>query len=273
MATTPGRTAEQAHHSTWLKRGARVGLIAYGVVHLLIAWIGLQVAWSGGGDASSGGALKTLADQPLGRTALWILVLGLVALTLWQAATAMWGHQTEDDPKRLWKRLVAAGRGVVYGALAASAAKVATGSGGSSGGDSQQEGLTAQLLSAPAGRVLVAAVSVGILALAVSQVHRGVTDGFKHDLEPQATSGDSGRLVLVLGRVGYAAKGVAIGVVGVLFGWAALSYDPDKAGGLDDALKTVRDQPFGPYLLSAVALGLAAFGLFCLAWARHAKTR
>ncbi|MRJ75740.1 DUF1206 domain-containing protein [Aeromicrobium sp. SMF47] len=273
MTMSPGRAGSQAQHSTWLKRGARVGLVAFGVVHLLIAWIALQVAWSGGGNASSGGALKTLADQPLGRTILWVLALGLVALAVWQIATAIWGFQTEDDPKRLWKRGVAGGRAVVYGAVAFSAGKIAVGSGGSSGNDSKQEDVTAQLLSAPAGRVLVAAVCLAILAVAASQVRRGLAEKFTHDLEPAATSGDSGRMVMVLGKVGYVAKGISLGIVGLLFGWAALSYDPDKAGGLDDALKTVRDQPFGPYLLSAVAVGLAAFGLFCFAWAKHAKTR
>jgi hypothetical protein len=112
-----------------------------------------------------------------------------------------------------------------------------------------------------------------ILVIAVRHVYRGLSDNFTHDLTTAATTGSSGSLVLAVGRFGYVAKGVAIGAVGALFGWAALSYDPDKAGGLDDALKTVRDQPFGPYLLSLVALGLAAFGLFCFAWARFARTR
>ncbi len=268
------QTKRQVRHSDLLKHGARVGLVSYGVVHLLIAWIALQVAWSGGGgDASSGGALRTLADQPFGRTMLWITVIGLIALAVWQLATAVWGYQTEDTAKRPRKRLGAAGRVVVYGALAFSSFRIASGSGGGSSGDSKEEGLTADLLTAPAGRVLVAAVGVAILVLAARQVHRGVTDSFTDDLQPGATSGDTGRLVLALGRFGFAAKGVSIGVVGVLFGWAALSYDPDKAGGLDDALKTVRDQPFGPYLLTFVALGLAAFGLFCFAWAKHARTR
>nr|MCW2728681.1 hypothetical protein [Aeromicrobium sp.] len=270
MAT---HTGQQARHNDLLKHGARIGLIAYGVVHLLVAWIALQVAWSGGGDASSGGALKTLAEQPFGRTMLWITVIGLVALVLWQLATAVWGYASEDGAKKVRKRLSAAGRAVVYGALAVSAFKIASGSGSSSGGDSKQEGITADLLGAPAGRVLVAVVALAIIAVAVAQVRRGVTDGFTHDLQPQATSGDSGSAVLAVGRFGYVAKGAAIGVVGGLFGWAALSYDPDKAGGLDDALKTVRDQPFGPYLLTLVALGLAAFGLFCFAWARYARTR
>jgi hypothetical protein len=266
-------TPQQARHSDLLKHGARVGLVAYGVVHLVVAWIALQVAWSGGGDASSGGALRTLAQQPFGRTMLWVTVAGLAALVLWQLGTAVWGYQTEDGAKRLRKRLAAAGRVAVYGALAFSASRIARGSGGGSSGDSKEEGLTADLLTAPAGRTLVAIIGLAIIAIGVRQVHRGVTDSFTHDLEGPATSGDSGSVVVLLGRLGYVAKGVAVGVVGILFGWAAVAYDPEKAGGLDDALKTVRDQPFGPYLLTAVALGLAAFGLFCFAWAKYARTR
>lgn len=264
----------QARHSTTVKAAARVGLVAYGVVHLLIAWIALQVAWSGGGDASSGGALRTIAEQPFGRTLLWIAAAGLVALVGWQLLTATWGHGGEsDDKKRAVKRLSEVGRAVVYAVLAFSTAKIAAGSGSSSGKDSKEEGLTADLLAAPAGRVLVVIVALAILAVAGRHVHRGITQDFTHDLEGRATSGSSGSAILVVGRVGYLGKGVAIGVVGILFGWAALSYDPDKAGGLDDALKTVRDQAYGPVLLSLVAVGLAAFGLFCFAWARYAKTR
>lgn len=267
-----GHTGEQARHSDLLKHGARIGLVAYGVVHLVVAWIALQVAWSGGGDASSSGALKTLAEQPFGRTMLWITVVGLVALILWQLGTAIWGYAAEDGAKRIRKRLSAAGRVIVYGALAYSALKIASGSGGG-GSDSKEEGLTADLLGAPAGRVLVAVLGIAIIAVGAAQIRRGVTDAFTHDLQMGATTGSKAPAVLGVGRFGYLAKGIAIGVVGVLFGWAALSYDSDKAGGLDDALQTVRDQPFGPYLLTFVALGLAAFGLFCFAWAKYARTR
>jgi hypothetical protein len=266
---------QEARHSTTMKAAARVGLVAYGVVHLLIAWISLQIAWGGGGgDASSSGALRTIAEKPFGQTLLWIAAAGLAALTVWQLLTALWGHQAEsDDKKRLVKRLSALGRAIVYAVLAYSAARVASGSGSSGGSDSKEEGFTAQLMSAPAGRVLVAAVGVAIIAVAARQVYRGLSDGFTHDLDGAATSGPSGSAVLMFGRVGYVGKGAAIGVVGALFVWAAIAYDPDKAGGLDDALKTVRDQPYGPYLLSVIALGLAAFGLFCFAWARYVRTR
>ena len=264
---------EDVRHSDAMRAAARVGLVAFGLVHLLIAWIALQVAWGDGGEASSEGALHTLAKQPFGEVLLWVVACGLWALAVWQVMTAMWGHRSVfNDKHRTAKRLAALGRAVVYTAVGVSAARTAAGSGGQSE-DEKGEGLTADLLSAPAGRVLVAAIGVAILAVAVRHIHRGLSDNFTHDLQGQATSGATRSPVLLAGRVGYVGKGAAVGVVGVLFGWAALSYDPDKAGGLDDALKTVRDQPYGPYLLTFVAVGLAAFGLFCFAWARYVRTR
>src|SRR3954464_10920025 len=143
----------RARRSDALKHAARVGLVAYGVVHLLIAWIALQVAWAGGGNASSGGALKALAGKPFGQTLLWVTAAALAALVLWQLATAVSGYGSEDDGDRWRKRLGAAGRVVVYAALGWSAAKVAAGSGSGSGSDSKEEGLTARVMSAPAGRL------------------------------------------------------------------------------------------------------------------------
>ena len=77
------------------------------------------------------------------------------------------------------------------------------------------------------------------------------------------------RLVTRLGQVGYPGKGVALGVVGGLFVWAAITFDPEKASGLDGALRTILDAPFGQFLLTLVALGIAAFGAYLLVRARY----
>jgi hypothetical protein len=45
MATSAGGKAEQAGDSASLEVLARVGLVAYGVVYLLIGWLALQLAW------------------------------------------------------------------------------------------------------------------------------------------------------------------------------------------------------------------------------------
>jgi Domain of Unknown Function (DUF1206) len=88
MATSAGGKAEQAGDSASLEGLARVGLIAYGVVHLLVGWLALQLAWgaSASKSADPSGALRTLADQPFGKILLWLVALGLVALALWQAS-------------------------------------------------------------------------------------------------------------------------------------------------------------------------------------------
>ena len=245
-----------------------VGLVSYGVVHLLIAWIALQVAWGDGGDASQQGALRALSKTGAGPVLLVVVAVGMLTLALWQAVEAAFGNgrvaEQHDEAHRTRKRLSSAGRALVYLLLGISAFRLVLGDGGSKG---QEDGLTSRLLSVPLGRILVIAVAVAVLALGISQVVRGVRQTFTEDLR-----GDRTRATRVLGTVGYVAKGVAFAVVAGLFGWAALSYDAKKAGGLDAALHTVASQPQGSLLLTVLAAGFAAFGLFCFVWARNART-
>ena len=73
------------------------------------------------------------------------------------------------------------------------------------------------------------------------------------------------------GRVGYIAKGVALVIVGFLFAAAGVHKQAKEASGLDGALKSLRDEPFGPALLVVMAIGFAAFGLYSFSRAKHAK--
>jgi hypothetical protein len=98
-------------------------------------------------------------------------------------------------------------------------------------------------------------------------VHKGWKRRFVRDLVH-----NPGRFVTAAGRLGYIAKGVALAVVGVLFVTAAVHADPDEAGGLDSALRTLGGQPFGVVLLTVVALGLVAYGVYSFARARWTRT-
>jgi uncharacterized protein DUF1206 len=245
-----------------------VGLLSFGVVHLLIAWIALQVAWGEGGDASEQGALRALARTDAGPVLLVVVAVGMLTLAVWQTVEAVLGHgrvaEQRDEAHRTRKRLSSAGRAVVYLLLSLSAFGLVVGA--RSSGD-QEESLTSRLLGVPLGRVLVLAVAAAILAVGISQVVRGVRHKFTEDL-----SGDRTRATLALGTAGYVAKGVALAVVAGLFAYAAIAYEPKKAGGLDAALHTVGSQPLGSVLLTLLALGFAAFGLYCFVWARNART-
>jgi hypothetical protein len=262
-------TAKRVENSEWFERAIRVGLASYGVVHLLIAWLALQLAFgNSSGAANQRGAMRQLAQQSFGKPLLWIIALGFVALAVWQAFDAIWGHQKHDGGKRTFKRVGSAGKVVVYLVLAFTAVKTAVGSSSSSNKDS----ITAKVMKLPLGQLIVGLVGVAIVAVGIYLISRAVRRSFEHDLQPQATSGTTGSTVVRLAQVGYTAKGVALAIVGVLFIWAAVTFDPKKAGGLDAALHTLISQPFGPWLLAVVAVGIGCFGVYCFFWAKDADT-
>jgi hypothetical protein len=147
---------------------------------------------------------------------------------------------------------------------------VAAGSGSSGkSSEKQTDSLTKQLMDLPAGQLLVGAVGLAILGIGAAFAVRAWTDTYAEHLSAEGRSGTTGTAYLWFGKVGYAAKGVALGVVGSLFGYAAVTHDPDESGGLDQALHEVLDKPFGPLLLAVIAVGIGCYGLFCLARARH----
>jgi len=249
-------TVQQARHSRLYDASITVGLIAYGVVYLLIAWIALQLAWGGTSkQASQQGALQELASKPFGTVLLWIVAIGLFALVIWRAMELAYGHlQTK-------KKVQSVGRGIVYLVIGISAVKLATGSGAGN-----QKTLTARMMAHGPGRVLIVFVGLVILGVGLHQLYKAWTKKFTEDL-----TGGVSRSTILLGRIGYAAKGTAFVIAGALFAWAAISYDPNKAGGLDSALRTLKDQPFGSVLLTLVALGFACFGVYCFVWSRNAR--
>lgn len=268
-ARSAGDSAQQAAQSEPVKLAARVGLFAYGVTHLLIAWLALQVAFGGGGgqDADQAGAFQTLAQQPFGRVLLWVLVVGFAAVALWRLEQAVWGYgYVSDTGKRLRKRVTAAAKAVLFTVLAVVAGSTAAG-GGSSGGGGQQ-GLTATVMGWPGGQLLVGAVGLGIIAVGGKKVYDGVKKKFLDDMSLPSDQ-NARRVAVRTGQIGFVAKGIAIALIGGLVVAAAVQFRPDQAAGLDAALKTLAGQPYGPYLLAAVALGLAAYGVFCFFDARY----
>jgi hypothetical protein len=257
----------QADTSKALDHAVRVGLISYGIVHLLIAWVAIQLAFGDrSGSASSDGALSTMAQTPVGGVLLYVVAAGFGALVLWQLTEAVAGHRDAEGKKRVFKRLGSGLKVVLYGTLGWSALKIAMG-GGSSGGGTDT--LTAKLMSMPAGPLLVGLAGLAVLAYAIRLVYRGLSESFMDKLETRGQVGDTGTAFLWLGKAGYVSKGLALFVVAGLFLWAAWTHDPKKSGGLDQALQTVLEQPFGMPMLLALGAGIACYGLFAFAWARH----
>jgi len=156
---------------------------------------------------------------------------------------------------------------VVYVFLALTAFRFASGGGQSSSGQQQQT--VAGVFSWPGGRFLVGIAALVLIGVGVYHVRKGVTKHFMKEIDTTQASAGERRTIERLGQVGYPAKGVALALVGGLLGWAAITFDPTKASGLDGALRTLLDAPFGKLLLTLVALGIAAFGVFVFFRARY----
>jgi hypothetical protein len=264
------RAASRAADHPLLEKLARAGFVGYGLVHLLVAWLALQIAFgrsAGAGD--QGGALYQLAGQPLGRFLVIAICVGLAAMALWQALEAAIGHRTDRGRERTFERVASAGRALVYAYLAWTAAKVVTEAKSSSA--DQQEKTTAHLMSSTGGRWLVALAGLALAAIGIGLVIYGLIKRFEKHLMTGRMDARTRKVSRMLGVTGYAAKGVAYGIAGVLLVGAAISYDPGKARGLDGALRTLAAQPHGTVLLTVVALGIAAFAAFCFVQARYRK--
>ncbi|WP_377638987.1 DUF1206 domain-containing protein [Oryzobacter terrae] len=261
MNSSVTSAAHQAGNSPLVEWGARLGYVVVGLLHLVIAWIGIKVAWGiGGGSkkADTSGALSTIASSGTGPLLLWISVAGFLLLAVWQLTEAAVAHGETSD------RVKAGAKGVMYLFFAWTTFRVTQGSSGSS--EQQTEDFTAGLMGSPFGRLLVGVLGLVVLGIAGYHVVKGWKKKFLEDLREHP-----GDWAVHAGRVGYVAKGVALVVVGFFFLVAAVQADPDKAQGLDGALKTLKDQPFGPVLLTVVALGIAAYGVYSFARARYAR--
>lgn len=263
-------TVRHAARSRPLELLTRFGLITYGVMHALLGWIALQIAWGrppAEGDQS--GAFQFLASSLLGKVLLIIVVIGLVALTIWQVLSAAVGHTDELGRRRVMERVFSGGRAIVYGVLAWTAIRTVAGSGGSSA-EKQQKG-TSWLLGSTGGRWLVALIGLVVIGFGVGMAIYGLMARFERKLSTVRMSQGTRRTTRLLGRIGYAAKGVAFAIVGILLLVAAVRKQPSQSRGLDAALRTLAAQPFGGWLLTIVALGFVAFAVFCLFQARYRK--
>ncbi|ANS62666.1 putative integral membrane protein [Streptomyces lincolnensis] len=247
---------------------ARAGLTARGVIYLLVGILALQIAFGDGKEqADRGGALAELSDKPFGAVLLWALGVGLVGMALWRLSEALFGSVGRDGHKPR-KRLLAAVRCLFYAFVAYSVLSFAAGSGGGGSSDKQSKDVTARLLEVPAGQWLVGAAGAGIVVagvwIAVQALRRSYHDKMKFGELSRRTR----QLVDVTGVAGGLARGAVFAVVGAFAVKAAVDYEPDKAKGLDDALRSFADTPLGPWLLVCVAAGLVLFGVFSFALAR-----
>jgi hypothetical protein len=267
-------TAQKAKNSKTAQALGRAGMVCIGVVHLIVAYLALQVAFGDSSQqADQKGAIAEIGSTPFGKVILWVLTVGLIAYGLWQLMEAAVGfHWVQKKAKRTRRRIGAVVKAIIGVSLGITAARLASGSNSGGSGDEQQQEMTAKLLSLPFGQILVAIAAAIVIGVGIAQLVKGVRKKFLDDLDLGDLPTGTQQWVRRIGMFGYTAKGVVLAIVGVLLGVAAFQSNAKEAGGLDSALRTLAAQPFGTVALIVVAIGLAAFGVYCFAAARAHKS-
>jgi hypothetical protein len=255
----------------WVGRVGRVGMVAHGIVYTIVAVLAIGFALGLGKAPDQSGAFETLAGEWYGAIALGLLAAGLAGYALWRFTVAALGEKAESiEDVGPGKRVAYFARGLAYAGLCYSASARIVRSGGSGGGDSDEQQTASTVFDYPGGRWLVGLAGIGVLVYGAWNGYRALTKHFERDLKTERMSTEEQRLVSgFFGRAGFAARGIVLGLIGAFLVQAAVEHDPRDAVGLDGALQELAQQPHGRVLLVLVAAGLLAYGLFSFARARY----
>lgn len=273
--TTIGKAKGQAVRAAnaanpWIEALARFGYAVRGVLYITVGVLAAQIALGVGGETTDkNGAITAIGSQPFGKFLLVLIVVGLVGYSLWGFVRAIFDPLNRGaEPKGIAQRIGYVVSGLSYGALVVPTVRFIMGTGGTGGGSQASQDLTAKLLAQPFGPWLVGLLGLIGIGGGLGQLFQAFTADFKKDLKFRDMSANEQQWAIRVGRFGMSARGVVFAIMGFFILQAALHKDPGNVKGLDGALQTLVQQPYGPWLLGVVALGLVAFGIYSLLCAK-----
>jgi hypothetical protein len=256
----------------WKEPLGRVGLIGQGVVATIVGLLAIRIAMGDKDEAAtSEGAIAWLAQAPFGKFLLIALTVALFALALWRILCAIMGDPAEgSEPKDRIKYGVL---GFVFLSLAITTLGITianwTGEGDQDGsgntGDEGSEEAASTLFDFPAGRWLVGILGVAVIGYAGFNFYKQVV---KKEFLERLDVGEKS-WVARLGMIGYTAQSLVYAVIGYFFVQAAIAFESDTAAGPSGALIQLAEEPWGPYLLWGIAIGLFIYGIFCISESRY----
>jgi hypothetical protein len=258
-------TAHKLRRSDLLAHAARIGLVGRGVFYLLLTalTVHLLVEPSSGRQANANGALATVARNPAGLALLVAAAIGFACFGLARIVGAV-----ADRRQSRGRRLTTAGQGLTYFGMCAVTVRFVAGQGGT-GSEQSQQTATSSLLHLPAGRLLVGAIGLVVLAVCSWQLVVAARGHFADTLQTEQMSGRLRRVVRWTGRIGIPARALTILPIGLFLVVAALTADPTDARGLDGYLSALIGHPAGKALVALIAAGFTVFALYTFFEARY----
>ena len=252
---------------------ARLGFAARGLVYLLVGWFALDAARLGSAPADNQEAMGSLLNKPLGHILVAAIAIGLAGYALWRLSEAVFDPERRGTkPAALVERIGFGWSALVHAFLAVYAGKLALHLTRPETNPSEERARSwsGWLMEQPGGEWLLGLIGLLLIGGAAAQAWKGYRGTFAREL-----AGDVPlpRYVCLMGQIGYAARAIVFLLVGWFLVTAALKASPGEAGGIGQALRTLREQTHGPLLLAIVASGLMLFGAYSFVEARFRRLR
>lgn len=251
---------------------SRLGYGARGFVYLSIGFLAVLAALDltprpeGATDA-----LALWARWPPGLIVITAVAACLIAFAAWRFVQAAFDADHHGTSARGWAiRAGQAVSGVVYGVLAVSTLELLDGLEDIGEADESDSARTAaaEVLALPHGDWILVAAGLVLLGVGVGNLVQGAAQNFAKRLD---CSREVCRWAVPLARAGYIGRGLATFPLGVFLLRAGWEVRSAEARTWADALQAVEGQPFGSAIVTLLALGLVAFGLFGVVEARYRR--
>jgi hypothetical protein len=255
--------------SVFISRVAQTGLVAKGVVYVLLGLLAFMAAFEISGkdsnDATQSGVMRFVREMPAGEILLLAVAAGLLCYTFWRGVQAF---RSGSDTKGWKKRLRYMFSGLGYLALAISAVRISGGK--RSSGDRNQQ-FAGELMDKPFGQVLVGVSGLILAGVGVYQIWYGLSEKYKKHVQELSLQTERANFLLRSGKVGYISRGVVWLVIAYLFIRAAIHAAASEAGNTGKAFRFIETSAYGSVLLGALGVGLVAYGVFNFVRARYER--
>ncbi len=243
---------------SWAVPLMRAGYAGRGLVYVVVAGISLFAIWRGGQAQGTSSALGWLEATTWGGVLLLLIFLGMCAYAIWRVVDAIW--DLEDYGKDGEGGIARTGlivSGIVHLGIGIVAFSLLFGNG--SGGGSSIPKYVGAVMQWPGGRWIIGLAGLIIIGSGGFYIYKGWTEKYREHLR-------GNRFTLRWNpalKAGVIAQGVVVGIVGLLFTYAAIRANPQEAGGVGEAFSWLSQQAYGQVLVAIVCVGLLGFALFC----------
>lgn len=255
----------------WVERLARIGYLAKALLYVTIGLVAARAAFGPGRTTDTHGALQLVHGMTFGRVVLLVMAGGLVGYAVWRVVEAI------VDPvgrglgaKGVALRAGSAGRGLLHGALALTALRLAYGDRSAANNDQARE-WTSFAFDLPGGALLVWIAAGSVAGYGVYQLYRAYAPKLGSQLDLSQLREPARGWVIGVSRFGIAARGIVFCLIGFFLARAASRHDAAQVGGVRESLGMVAQ--FGRWPFVVVALGLVAYGVYELVNARYRRIR